>query len=237
MGNVLIIGASGDIGAAIATRLAEEGHQLILHYNRGRERVEQLVSTLPEHCVLRIINADLQKGAGINNFLKEIQMSVHSIVFASGSSHFGMFQDTTEEEMDQMFTLHVKAPWQITKHFLPDMVKIKSGHIVMISSIWGEVGASFEVIYSTVKGAQNSFVKALAKEVAMSGVSVNGISPGFIDTKMNQHLSEEERQEIIQGIPINRPGKPDEVAHVTAFLLDGRSSYIQGEIIRVSGAW
>ncbi|WP_323368654.1 SDR family oxidoreductase [Radiobacillus deserti] len=81
-------------------------------------------------------------------------------------------------------------------------------------------------MYSTVKGAQNSFVKALAKEVAMSGISVNGISPGFIDTKMNRHLSEEERAQIINEIPINRPGTPEDVAHVAAFLLDRRSSYI-----------
>ena len=107
----------------------------------------------------------------------------------------------------------------------------------MITSIWGNVGASYEVIYSSVKGAQNSFVKALAKEVAPSGISVNGISPGYIETKMNSHLSEEERQAIIDEIPMSRAGLPSEIAYTVSFLLDDRSTYIQGEIINMNGGW
>src|SRR5690625_2842246 len=96
--------------------------------------------------------------------------------------------------MEDMVTLHVKSPWILTQKLLPAMIKRRSGKIIFITSIWGNTGASNEVIYSSVKGAQNSFVKALAKEVGPNGISVNAVSPGFIDTKMNQHLLEDERE-------------------------------------------
>jgi len=94
-----------------------------------------------------------------------------------------------------------------------------------------------ETIYSSVKGGQNSFIKALAKEVANSGVYVNGVSPGYIETKMNNHLSREEKEDLYEEIPLKRPGKAEEVAKVVQFLLSDASSYIQGEIIHVAGGW
>lgn len=235
--NVLILGASGEIGASIAERLAIEGYKLILHYNNNEAEIRKLTEKLNPNSILTSIQADLSKVVGIKKLLSELVFSVDSIVFASGRAHFGLFQEETESIMDEMLTLHVKAPWLITRQLLPKMLQKKTGKIVFISSIWGEVGASYEVVYSTVKGAQNSFVKSLAKEVAPSGVSVNAVSPGFIDTKMNHHLSTEEKASILADIPMNRAGLPSEVAHVVSFLLDDRSSYIQGEIIRVTGAW
>ncbi|AXI09143.1 SDR family oxidoreductase [Oceanobacillus sp. 143] len=235
--NVLVIGASGEIGISIAKRLAEDGHQLILHYNQNEERISELRKQLNNNSILTAIQADLSNELEIEKFLSKLVFSVDMIVFASGRAQYGVFHETSKMIMDEMLTLHVKAPWLITKALLPSMLHKKYGKIILISSIWGEVGASYEVIYSTVKGAQNSFVKALAKEVAPSGISVNGISPGFIETKMNHHLSEEEKEILISDIPMNRAGKPDEISHVVSFLLDDRSSYIQGEIIRVTGAW
>ncbi|RDW17777.1 elongation factor P 5-aminopentanone reductase [Oceanobacillus chungangensis] len=235
--NVLIIGASGEIGISIAERLAEDGHQLILHYNKNEEIISDLRKKLNNNSILTAIHADLSNELEIEIFLKKLVFSVDMIVFASGRAQYGVFHETSNATMDEMLTLHVKAPWLITKALLPSMLHKKYGKIILISSIWGDVGASYEVIYSTVKGAQNSFVKALAKEVAPSGISVNAVSPGFIETKMNQHLSEEEKEILISEIPMNRAGKPDEIAHVVSFLLDDKSSYIQGEIIRVTGAW
>src|SRR5690625_2725468 len=117
------------------------------------------------------------------------------------------------------------------------MIILKSVKIVFITSIWGHVGASFEVVYSTVKGAQNSFVKSLAKEVGPNGISVNGVSPGFIDTKMNQHLLQEEKAAIISDIPLNRAGLATDVSHTVLFLLDDKANYIQGEIVHITGGW
>src|SRR5699024_7108209 len=108
------------------------------------------------------IQANLNESAGINKLLTELVYPVDYIIFASGSALYGIFQETTENTMDEMLSLHVKAPWMITQHLLPSMIKERGGKIVFITSIWGSIGASYEVIYSAVKGAQNSFVKALA---------------------------------------------------------------------------
>ncbi|MCT2534590.1 SDR family oxidoreductase [Aquibacillus koreensis] len=235
--NCLIVGASGEIGMEIARRVASEGYRLLLHYNQNKDSLEGLYQELEPESVLDVIHGDLSNSTGIHSFLEKIHFPVQSIIFASGKSHHGLFQDTSEEKMDEMIHIHVKAPWMITKALIPDMVRNHTGHIILISSIWGDVGASCEVIYSSVKGAQNSFVKALARELGQSSISVNGVSPGFIDTKMNFSFSEMEKQEIIEQIPLNRAGKPSDVAQAVSFLLDERSSYIQGEIINVTGAW
>src|SRR5699024_9559390 len=223
--NVLVIGASGDIGFAIAERLAEEGYQLILHYHTNRSGVEALREKVSRESILAVMQADLCKENDIRMFLTQLVFPDDMIVYVSGRAHFGLFQHTSEEIMNDMLTLHVKATWLITKHLLPHMVQSQSGKIIFITSIRGDVGASNEVIYSSVKGAQNSFVKALAKEVAPSGISVNAISPGYVDTKMNSHLNEEEKHAILSDIPMNRAGSPTDVAHAVSFLLDHRSNY------------
>ena len=236
-GNVLIIGASGDIGSAIATRLGQENYQLILHYNQNRGKIDEIRTKLNTEQILTEIQADLSRDSDIKTLLTELVFPVDHIVFASGNAYHGLLQETSETVMDDMISIHVKAPMIISKFLLPAMIKQKYGKIIFITSIWGDVGASNEVVYSTVKGAQNSFVKALAKEVGSSGISVNGVSPGFIDTKMNQHLSDEERQMILSEIPFSRAGKPSEVADLISFPLNNKSNYIQGEIIGLNGGW
>lgn len=232
--NILIIGASGDIGLAIANKLLEQGYQLILHYYSNSAVIEELFK---HEQVLASIQANLSKEEEIKLFLKQLVFPVDGVVFASGKAQFGLFQDASEEILDEMLTLHVKAPWMITQHVLPSMIQEQYGKIIFISSIWGTVGASYEVIYSTVKGAQNSFVKALAKEVAPSSISVNAISPGFIDTKMNNHLTEDEKEAILADIPMQRAGKAEEIANTVNFLLGDQANYIQGEIIHITGGW
>src|SRR5690625_2562005 len=234
--NVLIIGASGDIGISVAEELAKEGFQLILHYHKNKKAIERFKK---HHypCVLTEIKADLSTTSGVETLLTNLVFHVDSVVFAGGTGHHALFQDITEHTIESMLFLHVKAPLLITKDLIQPMIQKQSGNIVFITSIWGSVGSSHEVIYSTVKGAQDSFVKALAKEVAPCNISVNGVSPGFIATKMNDHLSPEEKEAMTSNIPMNRPGKPKEIAHIVAFLLDKKSSYIQGEIIQVTGGW
>lgn len=235
--NVLIVGASGDIGIAIAEQLAMEGYQLILHYHKNKYPIEQLRKKIDQENILLEIGADLSSEIEVNKLIDQLIYPIDIIVFASGAAHYGLFQDLSVNEMNNMLALHVTAPLTITKQLLVPMIQKQAGKIIFITSIWGSVGASHEVIYSTVKGAQNSFVKSLAKEVAPSGIMVNGVSPGFIDTKMNHHLLEEEKQALISDIPVNRSGTPSDVAHTVRFLIDDRSSYIQGEIIQVTGGW
>lgn len=235
--NVLILGASGDIGQAIAIELASQGYNLILHYHKSQHIIERLQYVLREDAILQTVRANLADSEAIRRLCEEVAYHVDAIVFVSGTAHYGLFQDATETEMDEMMHIHVKAPWLITNYFLPQMIRNQYGKIVLITSIWGNVGASNEVMYSSVKGAQNSFVKALAKEVGLSGISVNAVSPGFIDTKMNQHLMQDEKTEIISHIPVNRAGLTSDVAHAVSFLVNDKSNYIQGEIMNITGGW
>lgn len=232
--NVFVIGASGDIGSAISKQLAEEGYSLLLHYNRNREAMEKLVKEMDEERILQILQADLTLSSSVHKLCEEVVFPVDAIIYVSGMAHFGLFHTVTEKEMDTMLHLHVKAPWLVTKYFLNDMLRQQKGKVIFITSIWGHAGASNEVIYSSVKGAQNSFIKALAKEVGPAGISVNAVSPGFIDTKMNEHV---EKERIISQIPLHRAGLTTEVAHTVSFLMEERSNYIQGEIINISGGW
>lgn len=239
MKNVLIIGASGDIGRATVKKLAEENSDLsfVLHYHKNKSSIVELTQQLKEEQVLQVIQADLSTNKGAVSLSQQILYPIHAVIFVSGLTQHGLFQDMSQNDMDDMINVHVKSPWLIIQHVLPTMLKQKKGKIIYITSIWGDTGASHEVIYSSVKGAQNSFIKALAKEVGSSGISVNGISPGFVETKMNEHLARDEREDIVSQIPLQRPALPEDIAHSVQFLMDDDSNYILGEIINVTGGW
>lgn len=235
---LLLIGASGEIGKSIARDVAQQGYSLLLHYHSNKKNITELLDEMPPETIETVIQADLTTHEGVQKVLNNVSpYTIDAIVFASGTAAYGLFQDCSPNDREQMLYLHVQAPLEITQALLPTMIRRQKGHIVFITSIWGSVGASNEVLYSTVKGAQNSFIRALSKETGPSGVYVNGVSPGFIDTKMNAHMTHDERALIAEDIPLQRAGTSEEVAHVVAFLLDERSSYIQGEIIKVTGGW
>ncbi|HEX6923087.1 MAG TPA: SDR family oxidoreductase [Bacillales bacterium] len=237
----LITGASGDIGSAIAERFAEKGYSLYLHYHRNGETLnalkEKLQSSGTTEQIFETVKADFSVSDGVSELLEQIHHPIDVIVHNSGASHVGLVTDITDDEVQKMVQLHVTSPFLVTKYLLGSMVSKKHGKIIVISSVWGLVGASMEVLYSTVKGALNSFVKALAKEVAPSGVSVNGIAPGAVSTKMLDHLSEAEKNELAEEIPMGRFGKPEEIADLAAFLASEKASYINGEIVSIDGAW
>ncbi|UOQ47813.1 SDR family oxidoreductase [Gracilibacillus caseinilyticus] len=233
----IITGASGEIGAAIAMKLASEGHQLFLHYNQNHAAIEQLCQQLSDDCIIGGVQADLSTAAGLSYFLDYIPEEITHLVMTSGAAYYGLFQDMTDDEMEMMLQLHVTSPWKITRALIPEMIRRKFGKIVLITSIWGQHGASCEVAYSSVKGAQNTFIKALAKELGPSQIYVNGVSPGFIDTRMNNHLTDMEKQQLVEDIPLQRAGLPEDVAGAVSFLCSDQSSYIQGEVIGVNGAF
>ena len=169
--------------------------------------------------------------------LSQINRPIDVIIHNSGNSYYGLITDMSDELVRKIVQLHVTSPILLTKKLLPQMIANKRGNIVVISSIWGLTGASCEVVYSMVKGGQNAFVKALAKELAPSGIRVNAVAPGAIDTDMLRRFSEEELQSIANDIPIGRIGKPDEVAKTVSFLVSDAASYITGQIISVNGGW
>ena len=159
------------------------------------------------------------------------------LVNNAGISHIGLFMDATEEEIQKIVSTNLLGAMYLSKHVLKDMISRKSGNIINISSMWGEVGASCEVLYSTTKGGLNLFTKALAKEVAPSNIRVNCIAPGVIDTKMNSFLGEEEKISLEEEIPLGRFGNPSEIGKLAVFLCSEDSSYITGQIIRADGGF
>lgn len=230
----LVTGGSGGIGSAIVRRLVKDGYAVYVHYNQGEKRAQQLEQELKD---IIPVQANLSEIDGAWQLWSQIHHPIETIVYAAGQSIFGLTTDVTDEQLNEMVELQVKNVYKLVSFALPSMIRNRSGNIVVISSIWGQIGASCEVLYSMVKGAQNSYVKALAKEVALSGVRVNAIAPGAIETEMLRVFSNEEKKEIAEEIPLGRLGMAEEVANTVAFVVSHQASYITGQIIGVNGGW
>lgn len=235
----LITGAGRGIGAAIARRLAEEGIHLILHYFRSEQEVRRVERECKSYgvqvCVIQA-NLTMEKGAEI--LMESCPVSPDILVLNAGLSHYGLIQDITPAQWEEIMNIHVRTPFFLAQKALPKMIQRKWGRIITISSIWGVTGASFEVLYSTAKGALVAFTKALAKEVAPSGITVNSVAPGLIETDMIlSDFSPEDLAEITADIPANRIGKPEEVAALVLFLSREEAGYINGQVIHINGAW
>lgn len=234
----LITGASGGIGSAIAKEVASLGYSLYLHYNENEKAVKNLAEDLVSKGVESyLVKTDLSQKDGVESVVTQLKHPIDTIVHNSGKSVFGLMTDFNQKTVDQMVQLHVSTPYMLTQALLPTMITKKSGNIIVISSIWGLTGASCEVLYSMVKGGQLSFVKALAKEVALSGIRVNAVAPGAINTNMLQEFTEEDLQGISEEIPMGRIGEPIEVANTVGFLLSDKASYITGQVLSVNGGW
>ncbi|MBO3796681.1 MULTISPECIES: elongation factor P 5-aminopentanone reductase [Bacillus] len=235
----LITGASGGIGKSISETLAARGYNLLLHYNTNQNAAAELAEKLSQMFGVNaeILQADLSAQDGADKLTSSIVQPIDAIVLNSGRSHFGLITDVDNATVQEMVQLHVASPYMLTRNLLPGMIRNKSGAIVAVSSIWGETGASCEVLYSMAKGAQHSFVKGLAKELAPSGIRVNAVAPGAVDTNMMNQFTAAEKEEIADEIPIGRLARPQEIADATAFLLSEKASYITGQILSVNGGW
>lgn len=234
---VLITGASGGIGAATAKKLAKEGYSLYLHFNENERAMERLLAELQPYGGEYIpIQANLAKQDGYLRIVKYI-FALHGIVHNAGNSHYGMLVDLDKQNAEKLLQLHVLTPILMTKELLPKILSHGNGSIVVVSSIWGQTGAACEVMYSTVKGAQLSFVKALSKETALNGVRVNAVTPGAIATNMLNGFTDEDIESITQNIPMGKIGQPQQVADAIYFLLSDQASYITGQVLGVNGGW
>lgn len=237
--HILITGASGGIGQAIALSLAKEGNSLYLHYNNNHEAIEKLLIQFDEldyEGEFIPIQADLRTEEGCTKLCQEVYQ-IDGIVHNSGISINKVLTNMQNDEIHELMFLHLTAPILITKHLLPKMIQKKAGNIVFISSIWGQTGASCETVYSAVKGGQIAFAKALSKEVALSNIHVNVVAPGAIRTNMMGILDTVETDLLKEEIPLGRIGSPSEVASVVKFLLSEESSYITGQVLAVNGGW
>lgn len=233
------MGASGDIGASISRTLAKEGWSLYLHAHTHKKIVDDMrkdfQSRYPRQDFFSL-QMDMGDEEQIEKFVDNF-FSLDAVVFASGYTQYGLLEETTSEEMERMWRVHVKTPVLLLQRLQSKLAQSGTGRVVFISSVYGETGSPLEVMYSTLKGAQLAFVKAYSKEVGSMGITVNAISPGAIDTKMNRFLSSEERENLTATIPLGRMGTVEEVGIWVKQLLSKDSGYVTGQSIVVSGGW
>ncbi|WP_261306080.1 elongation factor P 5-aminopentanone reductase [Paenibacillus andongensis] len=238
---VLITGASRGIGAAIAERFAAVGMNVVIHYRESHEAANEVARSCMKHgAKVLTVSADVISREQIYKMQEKLEqrdMVPDIIVNNAGISHFGLLSDVSEEDWDQVMNVNLKGAFLCTQTFMTAMVKQKYGRIINVSSIWGISGASCEVVYSTAKGGLNAFTKALAKELAPSGVTVNAVAPGAVQTEMMAGFQPEEREAIANEIPAGRFALPDEVASLVYFLALPESGYITGQIISPNGGW
>lgn len=236
----VVTGASRGIGRAIALELSLCGASVIINYSKDQKGAYETLRLIKKQGGYGILKkCDLSDKNNIKLFVKEIENmfgKIDILVNNAGISIVGIFEDSKDEDIEKIINTNLKAAVYLSREVLKVMTPQKKGSIVNISSMWGQVGASCEVLYSMTKGAIDSFTKALAKEMAPSNIRVNAVSPGVIDTTMNSFLGENERKDLEEEIPIGRFGKPEEIAKTVSFLCSNDASYITGQILRVDGA-
>ncbi|MDU0201291.1 MULTISPECIES: elongation factor P 5-aminopentanone reductase [Paenibacillus] len=238
---VLITGASRGIGAAIAERFAAVGMKVVIHYRDSHEAANEVARTCMKHgAKVLTVSADVKSREQIllmKEKLEQKDMVPDIIVNNAGIAHYGLLSDVSEEEWDSVMDVNLKGAFLCSQTFMQAMISQKYGRIINVSSIWGISGASCEVVYSTAKGGLNAFTKALAKELAPSGVTVNAVAPGAVETDMMSGFQTEERDAIASEIPVGRFAMPYEVASLVYFLALPESGYITGQIISPNGGW
>ena len=235
--SALITGASRGIGRAIAQALAAEGYRLYLTCHHSEKELTELSYHLSAayNIVCTPIIADMGDIQAVNEAFSQID-SLTLLVNNAGISHIGLLHEMTAEEWQTLMNVNLNALFYTCRLAVPMMLKRHAGHIVNISSVWGNVGASMEVAYSASKGGVNAFTKALAKELAPSGIQVNAIACGVMDTSMNHCLSPEDLEALREEIPADRLGDPAEAAKLILQIAEA-PEYMTGQIITIDGGW
>ncbi len=233
----LITGASRGIGEAIARRLASAGYDLHLVCHNNIDKLNALADEIRSTNPVTV--TCYQGDIGDSAFVRSVFASISSLdvlVNNAGIAHIGLLQDMSDDDWNKVMATNLDSIFYTSREAIKLMLPNKSGRIINISSMWGTVGASMEVAYSASKGGMNSFTRALAKELAPSGIAVNAIACGVIDTDMNKCFSDEETQALIDEIPSGRLASPTEVAEVVATLVT-TTPYMTGQIIGLDGGY
>ena len=247
MKNILITGASRGVGRAIALKIAETSKysHITLNAHNSSSLLDETAANIKEispdiKCLTSI--GDVGDPAYINNLYSEIKSFtgdacfVHTLINNAAISYTGLLIDMTPEEWNQTISTNLSSIYNTCHAFLPDMISHKSGQIINISSVWGTYGASCEAAYSAAKGGVDSLTKALAKELAPSGISVNALALGIVNTDMNAHLTKEELDDICEDIPFGRMMTPEEAAEGVMAVLNA-PDYLTGAVIKMDGGW
>ena len=238
---VIVTGGSKGIGAAVSILFAERGYNVVINYNNSFESARILSSSLNNRGLsTMIIKADVSNKLETDILVKETMYKfgkIDVLINNAGISKIGTIDDIDEIDVERIFNVNLKGVYNCCKSATPIMVNQKSGKIINVSSMWGQVGASCEVAYSASKAGVIGLTKALAKELAPSNITVNAIAPGLIETSMNKDISLEDLNSFVEEIPLGRMGTPDEVASLAYFLASEDSDYITGQIFGINGGY
>ena len=237
---ILVTGASRGIGRAIAIELASKGAAIAINYSKDDEGAKAtLENVIKNGGYGKLFKKDISNYNNCRELIDEVIGTfgkLDVLVNNAGISKFGLLMDMSLEEINDLVNTNLMGAIYLSKLAINNMMR-NGGNIINISSVWGEVGASCEVIYSATKGGLNLFTKALAKEVASFNIRVNSVAPGVINTEMNNVLDSEDKEVLKSEIPMMRFGEAHEVARVVSFLCEDKCKYLTGQIIRIDGGF
>ena len=232
MKTALVTGASRGIGEAIARELSSDGFKVYINYNNSFDKAIALADEIGGLA----IKADVSDLSQVRSMFDEIG-ELNVLVCNAGISEYGLFSDTSPEKWRDIFAVNVDGMYNCVQCALHSMIKRKGGSIITLSSVWGVHGASCEAAYSASKAAVIGLTKSLAKELGPSGIRVNCIAPGVIETDMMSGFSPEDKQALREQTPLCRLGKPSDVAQMAAFLASDKSEFITGQVLGVDGGF
>jgi len=235
----LVTGGAKGIGAATVKKLCKDGYAVAINYNTSEQRALSLCSfCASEGFTVIPVKCDVSVSSDVEKMFSQIEEKlgpVELLVNNAGVSLWGLFDTVTDEEWNNVIGTNLTGTFNCIRRAIPAMLNKKYGRIINISSVWGQEGASCEAVYSASKAGIIGLTKALAKEYAPSGITVNCLCPGVIDTDMMSRFSDEEKAAICEEIPVGRMGTPEEIAHAVSFLADKNSAYITGQILGING--
>lgn len=236
MKTVLITGGTRGIGEAMVREFHQIGYKVIFTYLNSNDKADTITSELENAVSYR---CDASSEFEVNNLVSSVLLSsdIDVVINNAGISFEGLLSDMSVNEWNKVITTNLTSVFLMCKALIPHFVSRKQGKIINISSMWGDVGASCEVAYSTSKAGINGFTKALAKELAPSGITVNAIAPGVIDTDMMSGFSDEDIKSLCEQTPLGRIGKGNDVAKAAVFLAEDSGDFITGQIINVNGGF
>lgn len=230
---VVVTGVTGGIGSRIAQDLALEGYFVIGLYRSDDVKASELEKSR----MIKTVKCDITSFEEVDAVSKEIlkNNNVFAVINNAGVSKTSLFTDVGVEDYEMIMDTNVKGAFLVTKAFLPNMINKKCGKIVNISSIWGVSGGSCEVVYSASKSALIGMTKALSREVGPSGITVNCIAPGVIETKMLNNLSEDDKKALAESSSLMRNGTPKDISGIVSFLLSEKADFITGQTLIADG--